>query len=34
MRSISREADVSINTMSKLLLDAGTFCADLHDRDG
>jgi IS1 family transposase len=33
MRSISRVADVSINTVSKLLVDAGTFCADLHDRE-
>ncbi len=32
MRSISRVADVSINTVSKLLVDAGKFCADLHDR--
>ena len=31
MRSISRVADVSINTVSKLLVDAGTFCAKLHD---
>jgi IS1 family transposase len=31
MRSISRVADVSINTVSKLLIDAGTFCAALHD---
>ncbi|CAG0985874.1 hypothetical protein GPROT1_02624 [Gammaproteobacteria bacterium] len=33
MRSISRVAEVSINTVSKLLVDAGTFCADLHDRE-
>jgi IS1 family transposase len=33
MRSISRVADVSINTVSKLLIDAGKFCADLHDRE-
>ncbi|TPM03635.1 DDE-type integrase/transposase/recombinase [Mesorhizobium sp. B2-3-11] len=33
MRSISRIADVSINTVSKLLVDAGKFCADLHDRE-
>jgi len=33
MRSISRVADVSINTVSKLLVDAGKFCADLHDRE-
>ena len=31
MRSISRVADVSINTVSKLLVDAGKFCAELHD---
>jgi IS1 family transposase len=30
MRSISRVADVSINTVSKLLVDAGTACADFH----
>ena len=33
MRSISRVADVSINTVSKLLVDAGKFCAELHDRE-
>ncbi|WP_292051245.1 IS1 family transposase [Mesorhizobium sp.] len=33
MRSISRVADVSINTVSKLLVDAGKFCADLHERE-
>jgi IS1 family transposase len=31
MRSISRVADVSINTVSKLLVDAGKACAALHD---
>ncbi|MGD0023795.1 MAG: IS1 family transposase [Xanthobacteraceae bacterium] len=31
MRSISRIADVSINTVSKLLVDAGKACAALHD---
>src|SRR5437667_11795354 len=31
MRSISRVADVSINTVSKLLIDAGTACAAYHD---
>lgn len=31
MRSISRLADVSINTVSKLLVDAGKFCAGFHD---
>src|SRR5438105_3085662 len=31
MRAISRVADVSINTVSKLLVDAGTACATFHD---
>src|SRR5271170_251662 len=31
MRSVSRLADVSINTVSKLLEDAGLFCAGFHD---
>lgn len=31
MRSISRIADVSINTVTKLLIDAGIACADYHD---
>jgi IS1 family transposase len=31
MRSISRVADVSINTVSKLLVDAGRVCAAYHD---
>src|ERR1700685_890707 len=31
MRSISRVADVSINTVSKLLVDAGRACAGFHD---
>jgi IS1 family transposase len=31
MRSISRVADVSINTVSKLLADAGSACASFHD---
>src|ERR1700751_3687582 len=31
MRSISRVADVSINTVSKLLVDAGEACAAFHD---
>src|SRR6266571_4387976 len=31
MRSVSRVADVSINTVSKLLVDAGTACAAFHD---
>jgi IS1 family transposase len=31
MRSISRVVDVSINTVAKLLVDAGTACALFHD---
>src|SRR5262249_34733815 len=31
MRSISRVQDVSINTVTKLLVDAGTACALFHD---
>lgn len=31
MRSISRVVDVSINTVTKLLVDAGTVCAKYHD---
>ncbi len=31
MRSVSRLADVSINTVSKLLVDAGRACATFHD---
>lgn len=31
MRSISRVADVSINTVTKLLVDAGEACLELHD---
>ena len=31
MRAVSRLADVSINTVAKLLIDAGTFCANFHD---
>ena len=31
MRSISRVADVSINTVTKLLVDAGLACARFHD---
>ncbi len=30
MRAVSRLADVSINTVSKLLVDAGTLCAAFH----
>ena len=32
MRSISRVADVSINTVTKLLVDAGMACEDFHNR--
>ncbi len=32
MRSISRVAGVSINTVSKMLVDAGETCLDLHDQ--
>lgn len=32
MRSISRVADVSINTVTKLLLDAGAVCEDFHTK--
>ena len=31
MRSISRVCDVSINTVGKMLIDAGTVCAAFHD---
>src|SRR4051812_45260860 len=31
MRSISRVADVSINTVAKMLADAGEACAAFHD---
>lgn len=31
MRAISRNADVSINTVTKLLVDAGTACAAFHN---
>lgn len=33
MRSIARTADVSINTVAKLLVDAGKACAAFHDED-
>ena len=33
MRSVSRIADVSINTVSKLLVDAGRVCAKFHDEN-
>jgi IS1 family transposase len=32
MRSISRIADVSINTVAKLLVDAGAACEEFHDK--
>lgn len=32
MRSVSRLCDVSINTVSKLLVDAGKVCAAFHDK--
>lgn len=31
MRSVSRIADVSINTVTKLLIDAGTVCAEYQN---
>lgn len=31
MRAIARIADVSFNTVAKLLIDAGTECAEMHD---
>lgn len=31
MRSISRVCDVSINTVAKMLVDAGRVCAAFHD---
>lgn len=31
MRAVSRLADVSINTVAKLLIDVGKFCAAFHD---
>jgi IS1 family transposase len=33
LRAISRAADVSINTVTKLLVDAGKACADFHDEN-
>lgn len=33
MRSVSRLCDVSINTVSKLLVDAGNVCIDFHDEN-
>lgn len=31
MRAVARIADVSFNTVAKLLIDAGTVCAEMHD---
>jgi transposase-like protein len=31
MRAVSRITDVSINTVAKLLVDAGTACARFHE---
>lgn len=31
LRAISRMVDVSINTVTKLLIDLGTACAKFHD---
>lgn len=31
MRAIARSADVSFNTIAKMLADAGTVCAQMHD---
>ncbi len=31
MRAIARSADVSFNTIAKMLADAGTACARMHD---
>jgi transposase-like protein len=33
IRSISRAADVSINTVAKLLADAGEACTKHHDKN-
>lgn len=33
LRAISRAADVSINTVTKLLVDAGKACADFHEEN-
>ena len=33
MRSVSRIVDVSINTVSKLLVDVGRVCAKFHDEN-
>jgi DNA-directed RNA polymerase specialized sigma24 family protein len=34
LRSISKVCDVSINTVTKLLVDAGRVCAAFHDEKG
>ena len=34
MRAISRITGVSINTVTKLLMDAGEACAEYHDETG
>jgi DNA-directed RNA polymerase specialized sigma24 family protein len=31
MRAVARVADVSFNTVSKALVDAGAVCAQMHD---
>ena len=31
MRAVARSADVSFNTIAKMLVDAGTVCAQMHD---
>ena len=33
MRSISRVLGISINTVTKLLVDAGRACAEFHDQN-
>ena len=33
MRAVSRVADVSINTVTKMLVDAGKACAEFHDKN-
>lgn len=32
MRATSRTCDVSINTVTRLLVDVGTACAEVHDK--
>lgn len=31
MRAVARIADVSFNTVAKAMIDAGRFCAEVHD---